>query len=89
VTDPEIERYIVEIHATVATLVERSVSVDAKLTGIIARQDVTNGAVAAVKTEQLRQDGAVAAVKWMVVTLIAVTGVGTGVAGVILTLVAR
>ncbi len=88
-TDVDMQQLIVETHSTVATLVERSRAIDSKLTGVIARQDIANGSVADIQKEQYRQDGALSAFRWMLATLIAVTGVGAGVAGVVLALVAK
>lgn len=88
-TDSEIERLVVETHATVATLVERSGSIDNKLSGVIRRLDVTNGSVAEIKEEQYRQQGALAALRWMLAMLIAVAGVGVGVGSLLRAVVER
>ena len=86
---PEIERLIVETHATVATLVERSVSADNKLAGIIARVDKTNGSVAAIQAEQYKQDGALMLFKWLFAATIGIMSVGASIAGVVLAIVSR
>ena len=86
---PEIERLIVETHATVATLIERSVSVDNKLAGIITRVDKTNGSVAAIQAEQYKQEGAAAMFKWMFAAVLVVMSVGVAVAGFVLAVVTK
>ena len=85
----ELTKLIVETHGTVSALVERTIAIDNKLMGVIARQDTNNGHVADIQREQYRQDGALSAFRWMLATLIAVTGIGVGVAGVVLALVAK
>lgn len=86
---PELERLIVETHSTVATLVERSISVDNKLAGLIVRVDKTNGTVAAVQAEQYKQTGAISMFKYLFAVLLTVMSVGAGIAGVVLALVAN
>lgn len=86
---PELERLIVETHSTVATLVERSISIEKNVIGVQARQDVTNGNVADIRKDQYRQDGERAAFKWMFTAMMAMMGVGVGVAGVVLAIVAK
>ena len=86
---PELERLIVETHSTVATLVERSVSMDNKLAGLLIRVDKTNGSVAAIQAEQYKQDGAISIFKYLFAAVLAVMTLGVGVAGIVLALVSK
>ena len=88
-TDDEIQRYIVETHSTVATLVERSVSMDNKLAGLLVRVDKTNGSVADIRRDQYKLDGAVSVFKWLFAATLSIMTIGVGVAGIVLAIVSR
>jgi len=90
---PEVERLIVEIHSTVATLDERTRSMDrtmaVQFTAVTTRQDIANGIVAKIKTEQDEQRGGMVMVKWLIAVTLTVMSVGAAIAGVVLAIVSR
>lgn len=97
-TDGEIEQLLRETHTTVTVLAERQIADQAsarewrsmvadKLDGVTARQDKTNGTVAAIDHKQTLQDGAMGVLQWLLTAVIGMTGAGAAVAGVVLALV--
>lgn len=62
--------------------------IKAETSEIKEHQKRTNGAVAELRTEQLKAEGALGVLKWLVGVTIAMVGVGAAVAGVVLAIVA-
>lgn len=94
-----VEGLLREMHGQITASVARLDSIEDKVDGlkvdlehtrreVTARQDKTNGTVAAIKSEQEQQKGAVAVIRWLAAFTIAIVSAGAAVAGVVLAIVA-
>lgn len=73
----EVSDLIREMHGDIKVLVER-------VTAIEQHQAVTNGSVATLKANDLRQEGAMSVLKYMLGVTLAIVTAGVGVAGLVL-----
>ena len=78
-----------DMHDKVLLLVDRTAAMASSMDKVELRLAKNNGIVADILEEQHEQRGTLSAMKWIATTLIAVTGIGVAVAGVVLAIVAR
>ena len=76
----EVSDLIREMHGDLKVLVDRVGKIE-------QHQAATNGNVATLKANDLRQEGAMGVLRWLVLTTLGVVSAGAGVAGVVLALV--